>query len=208
MNIICKNGSLLIEEVSCGKRVTSWLSADVKMTKGDDYLTLVGGLGNVKTIHFSEVKNINLCGEVYTDIPSFCDAINEIINPPANNGGGDATAANQVLQIAELQSILTELQGVLTVTTEPGDTSIRSKIPATLVSTTLLASNPNRKSAVIVNDSPYTLYIGYGASAVSDADYTWPLFSNDSLEITTTTEQINGIFDGNVTGDAKVTETT
>lgn len=76
----------------------------------------------------------------------------------------------------------------------------------TASSTTLLAANPLRKEAIIVNDSSSILYVKEGTTA-SSTSYTMKLYTDDTF-ITQYTGQIDGIWSSDSTGAARITELT
>lgn len=160
--------------------------------------------------------------------------LDQIQSNLGSGGGGDASAANQTLQINELQNIITELQNRLntlgqktnvasapvTLSTEqqlilssimtkiaPGGNSTITTQAATQSNVTLLGLSLNRVAAVIVNDTNFTMYIKYGATAASPTSFTRKLFPHESVTIRSTKEQINAIWSGTDGGQtAKITE--
>lgn len=87
-------------------------------------------------------------------------------------------------------------------------TATRTNVPDNLSNVMILASNANRKSAIITNDSSGILHLALGTVAATTADYTVKLFQNQSYQVPSVyTGQINGIWatDPN-DGGARVTE--
>jgi hypothetical protein len=74
-------------------------------------------------------------------------------------------------------------------------------------SATLLASNANRRAAIIVNDSSVALYVKYGATATS-SDWTYKLEAGEALREEIYTGRIDGIWASNASGQARMTELT
>jgi hypothetical protein len=75
-------------------------------------------------------------------------------------GTGDASAANQVLQTAQL----TEINGKLpAITKTPTTTSVASAT----ASTAILAANANRRGVSVMNDSTATLSLSFSATATA-----------------------------------------
>lgn len=75
-------------------------------------------------------------------------------------GTGDASAANQVLQTAQL----TEINGKLpSITKTPTTTSVASAT----ASTAILAANANRRGVSVMNDSTATLALSFSATATA-----------------------------------------
>ena len=94
-------------------------------------------------------------------------------------------------------------------------TATRTSVDDTNAGTQLLASNANRKMAVIVNDSDQDLYVGLGATAVTTADYSYflprtigTMKSQMELPLPVFTGEIRGIWSANSTGAARITELT
>jgi len=63
-----------------------------------------------------------------------------------------------------------------------------SRIPATIVSTTLVTAKPKLRTLKFVNDSPHILRILYGDGATA-AHYTWVLDPGERWEMPSTVEQ-------------------
>jgi hypothetical protein len=59
----------------------------------------------------------------------------------------------------------------------------RTTVAAATGSTQILASNGNRKSSILYNDSSSLVYIGMGSAAVSSSDYTFPLNGGGIYEV-------------------------
>jgi hypothetical protein len=73
-------------------------------------------------------------------------------------------------------------------------------------SSTLKASNSNRKVLTIYNEGAGNLHVLYGSGTASTTNYSVKLFSGDYLEIDKYTGQVNAIFA--TAGTARVTEIT
>lgn len=88
-------------------------------------------------------------------------------------------------------------------------TPTASNVASSATSVTLLASNANRKMAVITNESTAVLYVKLGAAA-SATSYTYKLGAGDAAEILPEQNYIyTGIIDGiwaSANGAARVTE--
>jgi hypothetical protein len=81
-----------------------------------------------------------------------------------------------------------------------------SSIPDQATNITLLAAEPGRVRFTIVNDSPATLYVKFGATA-STTSYTYKLFTDDVL-VSTYRGQVDGIWASDSTGNARITKET
>lgn len=90
-----------------------------------------------------------------------------------------------------------------------GTTPARTTVAGNVASVQLIASNTSRKGLTIYNDSTATLYIGYGATAVSATDYSVKLDSGDYFEVPDKfrTLEIRGIWTA-ANGFARITSLT
>lgn len=124
---------------------------------------------------------------------------------------GASTSANQDLEIAALQDILTELSGVLAVrvsniSAEPTESSVGDSI----TSVTLLAANTSRSEVYILNDSTATLRISLSGTATSSSPYI--LRPGEGLAIRSNADGkvymgiVSGIWDSAPGGYARVVE--
>lgn len=152
---------------------------------------------------------------------------NPLVVTVAVGTGGDATAANQVLEILELEGIgnttaliQSQINSIAQDITGPNGTTLDdlkyrgstvavTSVADTATSTTLLAANVNRLRASIVNDSTAALYVLEGAGTASTTNYSHVLFQYDELIINDSTVAITGIWatDPN-TGAARITSVT
>ncbi len=84
----------------------------------------------------------------------------------------------------------------------------RSSVAASTAAVPLLAANPNRRGAVIVNESSATLYVAYG-SAGTVTDYTYRVDPSGTwvMDQPAYTGPLYGSWDS-ATGNARVTELT
>ena len=83
-------------------------------------------------------------------------------------------------------------------------TATLSNVSGSASSVTLVASNTDRISAKIYNDSSAVLYVKLGATA-SSTSYTYKLYQDDFVVVRDYTGVIDGIW-GSATGAARVTE--
>lgn len=124
---------------------------------------------------------------------------------------GASTSANQDLEIAALQDILTELSGVLAVrvsniSAEPTESSVGDSI----TSVTLLAANTSRSEVYILNDSTATLRISLSSTATLSSPYI--LRAGEGLAIRSNADGkvymgiVSGIWDSAPGGYARVVE--
>jgi hypothetical protein len=87
----------------------------------------------------------------------------------------DASSASTV--IGRLKAIASALAGTLNVNVVSGGglvtsgTGTQTTVAASITSVSLLAPNVNRRMVVIRNDSAYTLYVSFGATATSASHY-------------------------------------
>lgn len=158
--------------------------------------------------------------------------VNPIVGQAGVQGGSGTVSANTQRVVLATDVALpagTNAIGKLAANSgvDIGDVDVTSTVPptagtATLAnvagsasSVTLIASNANRKGAVIVNDSAATLYIKFGSSA-SATSFTYVLPGSGSLLVpavwempagTVYTGIITGIW-GSATGSARCTELT
>lgn len=123
---------------------------------------------------------------------------NDIGNPIPVSSNTLASADKQDTGNTTLAGILLSVKKAVTGTT--------SRIAGVAASTTLLAANANRISAVIVNESTSTLYLKYGATA-SPTDYTFPIAPNGFVIIDDYTGRLDGIWSA-AAGNAQITENT
>lgn len=87
------------------------------------------------------------------------------------------------------------------------ETAVRTTIANTTTPTTLLALNSLRKGATIYNTSNRLLYIGFGATTVTTADFTVQISSGGYYEIPYGfTGRISGVWSATGSGGAVVTE--
>ena len=89
-------------------------------------------------------------------------------------------------------------------------TATRTSVADSATAVTILASNGNRKGAVITNDSSAVLYLGLGAVNPTTSDYTAKIFTGQTYEPPACfTGDIKGIWDTDPNdGGARVTELT
>ncbi len=135
----------------------------------------------------------------------------KVVNPDGSNvssggGGGDATAANQVIGNASLASIDSKLTSPITTKEQTYSVSTLTNVASTTSSTTLAASNINRKGLIIYNDSNRTLFIKYGATA-SSTSFTVKIIGDGVHYMSGAiyTGVVDGIWSA-VNGSARVTE--
>ena len=128
--------------------------------------------------------------------------------PAGTNNIGD-------VDVLTLPSIPAGSNNIGDVDIAPSGTASRTSVADNNADTQLLASNTNRKMAVIVNDSTEDLYVGLGATAVSTTDYSYFLprssggqRSQMELPLPIFTGEIRGIWSANSTGAARITELT
>lgn len=74
-------------------------------------------------------------------------------------------------------------------------------------SVTLKALNASRLSILIVNDSTVSLFVKYGTTATSD-DWTYKLQAGESWRESEYTGRIDGIWESDASGKARITEFT
>jgi hypothetical protein len=91
------------------------------------------------------------------------------------------------------------------------DYSSVTSVASSATNVTLLAANPNRKSASIFNDSTQVLFVKLGVTA-SATSFTYRLTANSTLELPSVTPsgqpwvgQIDGIW-ASANGNARITE--
>lgn len=120
----------------------------------------------------------------------------------------DATAANQDEQTTELTAVNTNLDELIA--SLSASVATRTDVGDTATSTTVLASNANRKGASIFNDSGAILYLLYGnAAAASATNFFDKLFPGDRHEVEAGfTGILTGVWASDAGGTARVTEIT
>lgn len=124
-----------------------------------------------------------------------------------NTGSGDATAANQVLEIALLTDIETNTEAAAENTDKTSTTGTTSSVASSAVDVTLLASNVLRKGATIFNESTQVLYVKLG-SVSSLTSYTTQIPPNGYYEVPYWyVGEIDGIWAA-ANGNARITELT
>lgn len=110
----------------------------------------------------------------------------------------------------------TMIAGVVAIFTRLGDGSTRvaptpsaatrTSVAGAAADTPLLAANAGRKGALIYNDSNSILYIGLGATPVSDSDFTFPIAADAAWEVPPGfTGEVRGIW-VDAGGFARITE--
>jgi hypothetical protein len=135
---------------------------------------------------------------------------------------GAATSANQTTTNTSLASIDGKLpaslgakaaSASLAVAPAFAATSTLTNVASSTTSVTLLAANNNRKTVIILNDSTSDLYIVWGASAASTANYSFILAgkgggtpSSASFTGEDYSGQVTGIWIS-ANGNARITET-
>lgn len=151
------------------------------------------------------------------------DADGNLLTSGGGGGGGDASATNQVITHAKIDTLDASVNGVasdldaaLRLTPLPTTSALATTATATLSNVsasasnkTLLASNTSRKRIVIYNDSTAILYVKFGATA-SSTSFTYLLNGGETYESPsqpTYTGQIDGIW-ASATGAARITEMT
>lgn len=116
----------------------------------------------------------------------------------------------------------TQAGGVVTVQGDPAGTPIpvtsvaqtsttatETRVNGSATSVTILASNVNRRGAVIVNDNNKVLYLKMGAGPATTTSYTYKMSTDDRVEVPANyTGIITGIWSAAGTGAAQVTEFT
>ncbi len=95
---------------------------------------------------------------------------------------------------------------IATATAQPTSSTV-IKVTRTSSSTTLLASNPNRKGGSIYNDCDGVLLVKWGAgAALDDFSFAMPPRGYYEIPFPTNSEQITGIWLSDGSGFARVTE--
>jgi ornithine carbamoyltransferase len=125
-----------------------------------------------------------------------------VLGDPATNAGVaavDATAGLKVNLGADNDVTVTALAVAAAATL--------ANVSDTASSTTLLASNAARLAAIIYNDSTVGLYVKYGATA-SATSFTYFLDAGESYREERYTGVIDGIWESDASGTARVTELT
>lgn len=102
--------------------------------------------------------------------------------------------------------ILTSADGVIQVDQKNAVTYARGPVPSSATSVTLIPANPARRSAKIFNDSSSTLYIGFGAVAVTNVSYSLQIAPGGYYEIPAqdSASEIRGFW-SSVNGSAFIT---
>lgn len=133
--------------------------------------------------------------------------INPVTAAPVGTWG-DASAAKQDEQTTELTSVNTNLTSLTSALSS--STAIRTDVPDSASSVTILAANAARKGASIYNDSSAILYLLYGNAAVASAtNFTTKLNPGDRHEVEGGFVGIlTGIWASDAGGNARVTELT
>lgn len=99
------------------------------------------------------------------------------------------------------------ISGVANVRQFGNPTAVLTNVASSITSVTILASNANRKQAIIYNDSTKKLYLKFGATA-STTSFTILVFRDSYYEVPGNYSGIiDGIWDA-VNGSARVTEIT
>jgi hypothetical protein len=83
----------------------------------------------------------------------------------------------------------------------------RTSVNAAESDTLLLASNPNRISAIMYNDSDSSLYVGFGSAPVTLENYTITISAQSDRELPVFAGEIRGIWQS-VSGAVRITEMT
>ena len=141
---------------------------NVTLEKSGDYVVIVDS-GRVPA------KEYEL---LYTDVtvPSEANAddlyatLLGYVNTTSGGGGGDASAANQVTMISELQDVNTELDNITANTSVSSSSTILTQ-STTVISTEVLSSE-SRIGASFVNLSSSDCYILLGSGTASATNYT------------------------------------
>jgi len=141
---------------------------NVMLEKSGDYVVIVDS-GRVPA------KEYEL---LYTDVtvPSEANAddlyatLLGYVNTTSGGGGGDASAANQVTMISELQDVNTELDNITANTSVSSSSTILTQ-STTVISTEVLSSE-SRIGASFVNLSSSDCYILLGSGTASATNYT------------------------------------
>jgi hypothetical protein len=136
-----------------------------------------------------------------------------VLGDPATNAGVaavDATAGLKVNLGADNDVTTTPPRAAVAALTTQADQASNAtlaNVSDTASSTTLLASNAARLAAIIYNDSTVGLYVKYGATA-SATSFTYFLDAGESYREERYTGVIDGIWESDASGTARVTELT
>jgi hypothetical protein len=104
--------------------------------------------------------------------------------------------------------VLASDQAAIPVVVDKSTTGTITSVVGSTSNTSLLASNSNRISATIYNDSNKTMYVALGATA-STSSYSFQLAKDSYWELSTTyTGAISAVWASGVSGNALVTELT
>jgi hypothetical protein len=123
-----------------------------------------------------------------------------------------ANAAGLAIALADINGWLADGSGATGRLAIENATSLApnsdvTTVAASITSVTLLASNANRRSAIILNDGTDILYVKYGTTA-STASFTWKLEAGEYAVVDDYNGRIDGIWDVASVVGAKITELT
>lgn len=111
----------------------------------------------------------------------------------------DSAAKVQVVELGTVSS-----GGVASARPQTGTVT---SVSDTASSTTLLSASGTRKGFRVYNDSPYAVYVKYGATATT-SDYTVKVEAYDWLVEDGYGGRVDGIWSANGSGSARITELT
>lgn len=120
----------------------------------------------------------------------------------------DGSATTPASATGDYQPISTDLKGTVFTRHSPANTATLANVAAATASTTILAANTNRRTAIIYNDSTSDMYLNYGGTASSTAFTVYvPSLATVTIIGSEYSGALNGIWIA-ANGSARVTETT
>ncbi len=120
----------------------------------------------------------------------------------------DNAATAQTSASGDYSGVAVDINGTQFVRDSPANTPAKTNVTAAITSTTVLAANTARRSAILVNESTSDAYLSYGGTA-SSTSYTVPWVAGSTITISGA-EYAGALVAiwNTATGTARVTETT
>lgn len=175
----------------------------------------VGSLTQVSTDGDAQRIRTTRAGVLFTTLVTPTGSIAVDIN--TDNSNAPATP-NGIFPLLKYEATLptyadtdaavvhSDARGRLLTTIGGAGTATLANIASSASSTTLFASNPNRKGAIIYNESTQTLFVKFGATASATS---YSVFMASNTQYVFTAPVYTGVVDGiwaSANGNARVTE--
>lgn len=177
---------------------------------------IAGGVradGTMDFLRTSADRSLFITGSVVTSLPSTqivtaSLAAGSVVT--ASQGTAGTIGQSWYIRITDGTQVLGTGSSAPVYTREAGaPTSTFTQVARSATSVTILASNTNRRGAIVYNDANSNLFLRYGTSAATTSQFTVRLTSQGYHEVPAFyTGEIRGIWANAGSGNANVTEVT